>query len=81
MHKQSNHPPIVAKNLPKGIEKRVSMRCCDEETFNRHKGLYEDALKESGYNYKMQYTRTEKKAEGRQRWPVQLYFNPPFSLT
>ena len=55
--------------------------CSDEETFNRHKQLYEDALKRSGYNYTMQYTKTEQKRTKKgHRWPLHLYFNPPFSL-
>ena len=81
VHNQSNHPRIIKKNLPKGIEKRVSSLCSDEDTFNRHKGLYEGALKEAGYNYQMQYSRPpEKKTTNKKRWPVHIYFNPPFSM-
>ena len=82
MHRQSNHPHCIKNNLPKGIEKRVSTLCSDEDTFNRHKGLYEKALKDSGYNHKMEFQPTpgNKTAKKRQRWPVQIWFNPPFSL-
>ena len=72
--------PTLTKNLPRGIEKRVSSRCSDEETFKKHKGLYEEVLRASGYNCSMEYKPPTKKAEKRQRWPEQLYFNPPFSL-
>ena len=44
IHKQSNHPPHVAKQLPVGIGKRLSEISSDVESFNSFKGDYEQAL-------------------------------------
>ena len=33
IHKQSNHPPSTIKNLPKGINKRLSSNSKDAQTF------------------------------------------------
>ena len=37
IHKQSNHPPHVAKQLPVGIEKRLSEISSDDQTLNSFK--------------------------------------------
>ena len=63
------------------IEKRINNRCSNEDTFNKHKGFYKEALKESGYNYKLKYktdptTKTKRK---KARYPDQFWFNPPWN--
>ena len=35
VHKQSNHPPAVIKNLPAGIDKRLSSTSANEDIFNQ----------------------------------------------
>ena len=45
----SNHPPIVKKNLPSMIAKRVSNLSCSKEVFDKHEEKYINALKESGF--------------------------------
>ena len=55
VHQKSNHPPQVKKELPKMINKRVSDLCSSEEIFNQEKGIYEAALRNSGYDYEMKY--------------------------
>ena len=37
IHKQSNHPPNILKELPKSINKRISDISCDQNVFNNAK--------------------------------------------
>ena len=53
VHVKSNHPPTILKNIPEGINKRLSEISSDKECFNKAKPLYQDALNKSGYNYKL----------------------------
>ena len=56
LHKDSNHPPSIMKNLPKSIEIRLSNNSVNEETFKEAAGPYNAALKENGHNYTLKYT-------------------------
>ena len=49
VHKHSNHPPQVLKELPKTIGKRISTISSSTEIFESCKIEYEIALKISGY--------------------------------
>ena len=53
IHKQSNHPPNILKELPKSINKRISDISCDEHVFNNAKETYEKALESSGFTEKL----------------------------
>ena len=81
IHKQSNHPPHVAKQLPVGIEKRLSEISSDEQTFNSFKKDYEQALQKSGHKPKLEYnpptpgSRTRNKNRKRNI----IWFTPPYS--
>ena len=78
INSKSNHPPTIIKQLPKMIEQRISSLSSNMEIFDDEIGPYENALKNSGYQYKMKYipTNTTKK---RVRTRKIIYFNPPFS--
>ena len=56
LHKDSNHPPSIMKNLPKSIQIRLSNNSVNEETFKEAAGPYNAALKENGHNYTLNYT-------------------------
>ena len=59
----SNRPPIVKKNLPSMIVKRISNLSCSKEVFDKHKEKYINALKESGFinfNFEYQEKKTKK---------------------
>ena len=56
IHKESNHPPYIIKQIPITIETRLSK---SNETVFRHAVKdCEKALKKSGYNVKLQYKPT-----------------------
>ena len=61
------------------IEQRISALSSNEQVFESEKGIYEKALEDSGYNYKMKYVTNESNPTRRKR---KIYwFNPPFSKT
>ena len=49
VHKESNHPPCVTKNIPIGINKMLNELSSNEEVFNQTVKDYNRALKECGY--------------------------------
>ena len=53
VHKMSNHPPSILKNLPAGINKRLSSISANEEIFKKATPVYQDALAKSGYDYQL----------------------------
>ena len=81
--KKSNHPPVVLKQLPKSIAKRISDISYDENIFCNSISIYSEAFKKSGFNDKLSYSTkaadfdtSEKKKSKRKV----IWFNPPFSL-
>ena len=50
---KSNHPPMIIKQLPKMIEKRLSTKTSSEKIFDEVKGQYQEALDRSG---KLEYS-------------------------
>ncbi len=87
VHAKSNHPPSVLKSIPKGINKRLSEISSDEETFKKSTKIYQDALKESGHNFKLKYepkkdsNENEGRKKNRTRKRHITWYNPPFDLT
>ena len=75
---RSNHPPIVKKNLPKMIGKRISDLSSSKEIFDSEKSIYQEALKNAGFKEKIE---CEKSKKGRRRRRSVLWYNPPWSDT
>ena len=86
INSKSNHPPAVKKAVPKGINKRLCDISSDETEFQKHIGIYQRALENSGFEHKLTYTpdtapdsaATDKKKRKRQRRI--LWFNPPYDM-
>ena len=55
---KSNHPPNIIKNIPESINRRLSNISSNETIFKKAIPPYQDALKKSGYNYKLEYKPT-----------------------
>ena len=87
VHKESNHPPNIIKNIPEGINKRLSTISSNEDIFNQAAPTYQEALGKSGYAYKLKYnptqqhTGTENTTRKRQRTRKITWFNPPYSAS
>ena len=79
IHKQSNHPPNIIKNLPDSISRRISDISHDKEIFNQAAPLYVDALKSCGYSENLHYRDEQPKKSKRNRQRNIIWFNPPFS--
>ena len=85
VHKGSNHPPSIIKNIPESINKRPSTISSNETIFNQSVKPYQEALHKSGYSYKLHYDPTTKHTENkskngkRNRRRNIAWFNPPYS--
>ena len=77
IHKNSNHPKQIIKNLPEMINRRLCDISCNEEVFNKAKPVYTTALRNSGFQDELKYKTYEKSSKNRRR--NVMYFNPPFS--
>ena len=55
VNKQSNYPPHVHKNIPKGINTQHSMLSSDKTIFDNAARPYQEALEKSGYDFKLEF--------------------------
>lgn len=79
VHRESNHPPTVIKNIPAGINRRLSSISSDKKSFDLSAQPYQKALDESGYNHKLEFDpQASNKRKNRPRKNI-LWYNPPFS--
>ena len=79
---KSNHPPTVLKNIPEGINNRLSRISANKTVFDAATPVFQEALTRSGYLFTLKYDpptvlTTQKKKKCRTK-PV-TWFNPPFS--
>ena len=83
IHKDSNHPPHVTKQLPKTINKRLNEISCDKESFDNFKTDYEKALSESNLRSKLTYDppRPENESNTRKRRRNIIWFTPPYNAS
>jgi hypothetical protein len=49
----SNHPPLILKNLPLGIERRLSDNSSNEHVFNEAIPVYQAELARCGYSHQL----------------------------
>ena len=60
MHRESNHPPTIIKQLPLSVESRLSKLSSDENIFIQAASVYQKVLKRAGYNHKSKYNKSDK---------------------
>ena len=77
IHKQSNHPPSITKQIPAMISKGISNISCDKECFDKAAPVYNNALKNSSFNENIKFTPQPPKRRKYSR--NILWFNLPFS--
>ena len=51
-NKHCNHPPNIINEIPKAISKRVTSISINKNVFDRNIGIYNTALKNSGFETK-----------------------------
>ena len=56
MHCQSNHPPLIIKNLPKGIEIQLTTNSANADIFQETAKPYNSVLKNNGRKEELKYT-------------------------
>ena len=78
IHEKSNHQSSIIRDLPNMVNKRLSDLSCNEEEFNKAKPLYENALKDSGFNTSIKYAKDKAKSNRNRNRKI-IWFNPPFS--
>ena len=79
VHRKSNHPPVTTKNIPAGINKRLSSLSSDKASFDQAAPPYQKALNLSGYHYTLQYEPTKASKQKNRQHNNILRYNPPFS--
>ena len=55
VNKKSNHPPNVIKNIPMGINDRLSRISANEKVFDEAAPPYQEALEKSGFACKLKF--------------------------
>ena len=77
VHKQSNHPPSIVKQTPSMIFKWLYDMSSDNEFFGKAGPIYNDVLKNSGFNETLKFSQAI--PTRRHRGRNIIWFNPPFS--
>ena len=60
IHFNSDHPPLIIKEIPQSIEQRPSTLSSSKNIFWESAIYYEQCLKNSGYKTKLQYQQPQK---------------------
>ena len=82
VHKESNHPPNILRQIPISIELRLSALSSNEKIFNESITPYKEALQKSGYAHNFSYNPPNNNNENktnRNRKRNIIWFNPPYS--
>ena len=78
VNRESNHSPSVLRSIPKAINKRLSNISSDKHSFDLAVPPYQEALRKSGYDYKLNYNpQPPKRAKNRSQNIT--WYNPPFN--
>jgi len=81
VHKLSNHPPSLLKNVPLNINKRLTSISSNQDVFNETIKPYQEALNESGYDHKLTFNpQADKKTKNRNRKRNITWYNPPWNF-
>ena len=79
VHKDSNHPKSILKNIPLAVNRRLSSISANEEVFNAAIPPYQEALEKSGYAHQLKYEPTQSQGKAKNRPRKIVWFNPPYS--
>ena len=84
VHVDSNHPPSTLKNIPLGVNRRLSDISSNQAIFEAAAPLYQEALDKAGYKHKLSYIPlrvNENTSQPRRRCRKRkiTWFNPPYN--
>ena len=74
VHRQSNHPPALLKNIPDNINKRLTSISSSQKVFDDAIPPYQNALNEAGYKHKLTQNPQPKHKRNHQRKVI--WYNP-----
>ena len=89
INKHSNHPPNIINEVPKAISKRLTSIPCNKNLFDRNIGIYNTALKNSGFDQTLTCDEqdeptsdsvNEESNQTRKRKPNIIRYNPSYSM-
>ncbi|XP_067940660.1 uncharacterized protein [Watersipora subatra] len=80
VHARSNHPPCILKNIPRAINQRLSTLSSSKDCFQRIAPTYQQALQQSGYDYKLSYLPKSDQTNKQKRKRNIIWYNPPYSM-
>ena len=76
----SNHPPTIIKHIPKSISQRLSTISSDKQTFKAAAPHYNNMLKNSGFQQKVEYIpNPPEPTQRKKRKRNVIWYNPPYS--
>ena len=79
IHKHSNHPPSIIKQLPLTIQTRLSNNSSSQIIFDQAAPIYQEALKKSGYDNTLEYIPNKPTPTNKTRKRNIIWFNPLFN--
>ena len=79
IHKQSNHPTSIIKQLSLSVERRLSKLSSNEKNLNDSIPIYQEALIKAGYNHKLPYQKHDQKKDNPQQRRQIIWLNPLYS--
>ena len=84
VHRNSNHPPSVLRNIHVSINRRLSSISSNEKMFQAEAPLFQEAIKKSGYDFTLKFdpsvhNKPPSKKKKRSRNDNTLWFNPPYN--
>ena len=76
VHCDSNHPRSNMRNIPEGINRRLSNISSDEQAFDSAIPPYQEVLKKSSYDHQLRFNQSPPKTK-RKRSRNVTWYNPP----
>ena len=73
IHISLNYPPSIIKEIPRSIEKRLSILSSSKDIFQESAIYYEKYLKNSGYKSKLQHQQPKENNQNKRKEKVTLF--------
>ena len=79
IHKHSNHPPSVIKNIHGAVNQRFCSISSNAAVFSEETSDYQTALANGGHTHRLEFTPPTNKTKKRNRGRRITWLNPPYS--
>ena len=79
IHKDSNHPPHIKKEMVNMVGRRISDLSSSEEIFKQAAPIYNQALRNSGFNEEIKFSKRTRDDKRANRSRKIIFFHPPWS--